>query len=105
MMSILSVSPTVALRKRSRASRPLVAEICPNPCGQIVEIIFDAQTTIDLEISVYDVQGRIVKEPIQKTINGKSSLLLNTSPLAKGTYFVRVNHQQGSLLKKFVVTH
>ncbi len=92
-------------KKSSRASRPLVAEICPNPCGQIVEIIFDVKTTIDLEISVYDVQGRVVKEPIQKTINGKSSLLLNTSPLANGTYFVRVNHQQGILLKKFIVTH
>lgn len=82
---------------------PISVEIYPNPCAKNIKIFSNAKRSVELEISLYDVQGQVIEEPIKKIMNAMSAFHISTTHLPNGTYFVKVNCAQGVCFKKFVV--
>ena len=68
--------------------------IYPNPVNNILYI----ETEVEIkEVVVYDVYGRQ-----QSTVNGQQSLSIDLSNLNTGIYFVKINTNQGEIVKRFI---
>lgn len=78
-------------------------EIYPNPSVQKINILLTAKQTEEIKVSLYDVQGQMIGQPIRKTINKMCSFHINTAHLSNGTYFVKVDYTKGACFKKFIV--
>ena len=65
----------------------------PNPFNPIVKIPFEINQESDVELSIFDVQGKKVKElmPPQKMNPGKYTIEWNASPYPSGMYFYTIH--------------
>jgi hypothetical protein len=82
-----------------------IVSLTPNPAGHSLEVRLTlpaGEATID----VYDVAGRRVSS-LTKTIaqSGDRIETLDTSSIAAGVYFLRVETLQGRATRKFAVVH
>lgn len=74
-----------------------VTPIYPNPFNDTTTLQFSLNATKNIRISLYDLNGRFVKEIINKNvIRGKHSIKIEMtnqsgSSLATGIYFIRIN--------------
>jgi hypothetical protein len=78
--------------------------IYPNPAHDKVTIAFEMTTAAKVEISVYNLMGKLVKNvDLGERPEGRHDAILNCSNLASGTYIVRltIGTQQSS--SKFIV--
>jgi hypothetical protein len=65
--------------------------VFPNPVIDIWSVELDLEESGALEISVFDVQGRKIKEVLNSNVaKGESLFSFNKNGLSNGTYFVRV---------------
>lgn len=63
----------------------------PNPFNPTTELQFELATVSQVELSVYDVQGRLVSELINDVVQpGTHSVRFDASSLASGVYFARL---------------
>ena len=72
--------------------------VFPNPVIDMVTISNAENIGID-EITVYDVNGRIIKSQEGKTAN---EIQLNIEDLATGTYLLHIQTNAGTAVKKFI---
>lgn len=95
---IVSVPSSISSRELS-LSPPF-----PNPATQEVSIPFTLESAQRVEVTLYDLEGRPVwSSGIQNFTAGKQVIELETSALASGTYFFRLNAEKGALAGKFMV--
>lgn len=67
-------------------------KIYPNPASDLIKI----ETNLSLEIiEIYDVNGKSVSR-----LNGETIVVIND--LSNGTYFIKLFHETGFILKKFI---
>ena len=72
-------------------------EIYPNPVND--KLYIETQTlTQTLTIDVYDIYGRRQ----QSTVNGQQSLSIDLSELKNGIYFIKINTEEGNIVKRFI---
>lgn len=71
-------------------------KIYPNPATTDLNISVDGQNSIEVEI--YNILGKIM---IKETITGSDKI--NVSNLIPGTYFVKLNSEKNSTVKKFII--
>jgi hypothetical protein len=79
----------------------------PNPGYDLLNIEFELAESTEIEIRIFDLQGRLVKTLFNNfAAKGKNMLTFNRLALISGTYFVRIE-SGGNVLKskKFVVIH
>ena len=75
------------------------ASIFPNPGYDIVTIKFQLPKRTDVEINLYDINGRLVRTLFRDTARpGENILTFNRSVLTSGVYFVRIIGD-GTLIK------
>jgi len=73
------------------SSPDLFATTAPNPFINNTTIRYRVETPAHVTIAVYDANGRLVKELVdQQQTAGNYSVLLNSSNLRPGTYFIKV---------------
>jgi len=82
---------------RSRFDEEVITEsqptLYPNPAVNTAFISLILKKDALVNISVVDMEGRIVIRSFQKSLNaGKQVIDVNTSHLSKGTYFVQVSY-------------
>ena len=75
----------------------------PNPVNDLLHVRLNVPGAHDADISVEDMTGRVV---LSRGIGGHGALAnteldLDVSPLAIGTYILRVTHSGGQLIGKF----
>jgi len=79
----------------------MTLDVLPNPFNDKVKIRFNLSIPSDLVLSVYDVNGRIVKEILSGKLHaGESEWLVNG--FDSGVYFVVLQSRCGSMVKKIV---
>lgn len=76
----------------------------PNPFNPVTSIRFDVPFTQKVELSVYDVLGRKVKELYNNVVNaGQYSVEFNASGLASGVYIYRIKSDSFTDSKKLLL--
>ncbi len=72
--------------------------IYPNPAGESINIIC-GDNSVGSIIEILDINGKVVK---QTSVLSGNSVIVNTSDLAAGVYFVRINKGSVVLTSKFI---
>lgn len=78
----------------------------PNPTKDEATIKIINENDQKVTINVYDIQGRLVKSPIEKDVEkGESIISINTADLKNGIYFVEVTAGNKTSKIEMVVSH
>jgi YbbR domain-containing protein len=77
--------------------------IYPNPVRNNANIAFTLGFMSDVEITVLDINGKMVKNFLNTNMDeGDHQLSLDVSSLTSGTYLVRLEANQDAKVTKFV---
>ncbi len=77
----------------------------PNPCKLETNISFTLVTEAAVNISVFDLSGRLVAEiPFRSYPEGRNQILLNTSALAPACYLIQIQAGNDRATKRLIVT-
>ena len=79
----------------------LFAQIFPNPSSDYVSIRLSGDWNNELQLKIYDVQGKMVYEAFEE----KSNFVISTNSYADGMYFVEITDGEHQLIKKLSVQH
>ncbi|MCB9034144.1 MAG: T9SS type A sorting domain-containing protein [Chitinophagales bacterium] len=74
-----------------------IANIYPNPTNAFVNIDYQSTTNNNLNINIYDATGKLMLNKQEAVNEGLNKLILDLSVLAKGTYILQMNNQDGTL--------
>ncbi|MEY3442038.1 MAG: hypothetical protein RLZZ519_319, partial [Bacteroidota bacterium] len=96
--------PTIVGAEAEPLPATFEATAFPNPTVDMMSVELVLQADAFLDISVYDNQGRLVKTLIRDLVRtGRNRFSFSTSPLAAGTYFLRISDGQQLLAEKKIV--
>ena len=66
--------------------------VSPNPSSGSPELFFNMEKTSTVDISLYDISGRLMKQLFNETLSaGNNSMKVDDSGLASGMYFITVH--------------
>ena len=76
--------------------------VYPNPAGELVNISFDYTGTEDVQVSIRDLQGRLV---VQESMTGANNIRtqFDVSNFQSGIYNVSIQNTKGIVTQNFVV--
>lgn len=82
-----------------------LVSIYPNPVSESATLRINTQTTGALNVSVYDLTGKLVLSPVQNhnLVSGDNKFLIDTNNLHNGIYFVTLSTPNGKETVKLVV--
>ncbi len=92
---------TVGVEEISNANQNNLVFIQPNPSSGKCEIIFSANSTQTIKISLTDINGRELVQENYNATAGINHYVLNTTPFENGIYILRTGNQ----VAKLVVQH
>ncbi len=76
----------------------------PNPFNPVVNIVYDIPNDCNLELSVFDMRGRLVDRLISGYVEaGYYEIRWNAGTLASGIYFLRMKTPEIILTRKMVL--
>ncbi len=75
----------------------------PNPFNGSAEIVFSLNQTVQVEIGIYNIQGRMVEQYKGSFSAGDNRLQLNLTSQPSGIYFVNLQAGQASRTEKIVL--
>ncbi|MBA3681814.1 MAG: T9SS type A sorting domain-containing protein [Bacteroidetes bacterium] len=83
-----------------------IVSVYPNPASDVATLVIDAISTSVLNVSVYDLNGKLVASPVvdQTLQSGENTFTINTSNLNNGVYFVTLSSNNGKETVKLVVS-
>lgn len=87
--------------------QPTIASLSvfPNPTHGPTQVQFQAYETANLEWTLTDISGRIIRQGAEKDFKGQFSSNLDFTKETNGIYFLRVVHGEETFIKKIVVQH
>jgi hypothetical protein len=82
-------------------------KVFPNPSSDVTNLWFKASGDASYKVTVYDINGRIMmQEATGKLMEGEQRLVLNTTQLTSGMYFITVSGTNNfNANSKLVITH
>ena len=87
-------------------SGPSFAKLYPNPTGDAATIAITLKKADHISISVFNIEGKEAMNSVNKVLSaGEQQIVLNTSALANGTYFVQIATGSQITKMKMVVQH
>ncbi|MBK8981976.1 MAG: T9SS type A sorting domain-containing protein [Ignavibacteria bacterium] len=76
----------------------------PNPFNPVTSIKFDIAKNTPVKLSIYDINGKLVRELVNSELNaGTYSYSLNAADLNSGVYFYRMETNEFTDAKKFML--
>lgn len=76
----------------------------PNPFNPTTEIIFDLNKDSDVNLSVYNSNGQLVKELVKDNLSaGYHNVTFDAAGLNSGLYFYRLNYGDKAITKKMIL--
>lgn len=79
-----------------------VIDLSPNPTNDVVRINFESNTRGNIDFTVTDVTGRIVKTQSSFATLGNNSFVIDMTDLTSGTYFVSMTDGKNTSVEKVV---
>ncbi len=78
--------------------------IYPNPVVSSATVAFDLEQNTNVELNIYDIQGRVVKMISSDNLQpGHQTININVNDLDKGTYIVKLVAGSKTATSKFVI--
>lgn len=98
----LSVAQNNSNNSIKETKKPTIS-VFPNPARYNSTLVFELNSTNDVDIQFYNISGRLVKT-VQKTnlMEGRNEVVFSTSELPQGTYIIRVRAGQEIQSTKFI---
>lgn len=100
--NILPFGEATNIRSAGNITDKLSAEIYPNPANDFINLSIKNQSASDIKISLSDVTG---KELLKQEIRAKNKNIEHRIPvkdLALGTYFVKIQTEEGFVVKQII---
>ncbi|MCB9232062.1 MAG: T9SS type A sorting domain-containing protein [Bacteroidia bacterium] len=102
-ISEVKAPPSVGVEEEIKRS-PVTVESWPNPASEFVTVEFDLEKSMDLEVALYDLQGRqVMLLWADRAKGGKNRFSFSTDPLAMGVFFLKIKGQDGMVASKKIV--
>ncbi len=83
----------------------LSLKMYPNPANSEVRFDFDLGASTSLNIRIFDMNGKLIKEVSRQQLAGQNSMLIQLDKFEEGIYLVAMDSEAGSSYKKLVITH
>lgn len=97
----LHINNTTLNTKEHTLSKTL--NLYPNPTDGLVNIDFELESSGNVAMEVYDMQGVKIATPlIGDRSKGKHTISVNTSHLSSGMYIIKINYSDQMITKKFI---
>ena len=80
-----------------------VVRIYPNPASDLIHIISSDKSLILTGLKVFDVSGREIEVAFE--IQSGSSIIVNTSTLKNGSYYLQLLHKNGKITKQIIIAN
>lgn len=93
----------MVLTGASEFKTPNLMEVFPNPSFGKTRVNYSAKQNEQINVSVFDVTGKLVEKITESGNSGSSSIELNTSEWEKGIYLVQITQDKYQVTKKLVV--
>ena len=77
--------------------------IYPNPSNDIFNIVFNTNTTQDIDLKVHNVLGEVIFSELLKNFNGKYNKSVDLSQYPNAIYILQLNTQDGMINKKLLL--
>lgn len=77
--------------------------VYPNPMKYQGAIEFEAQFTGNVDINIFDINGRQVKTWQERVVKGQNQITLDVNTLRSGTYYATLQGGESRSLAKFIV--
>ena len=83
------------------------ASVAPNPMDNFTTLYFNLSKEEMVDLSIIDVSGRVIHNPILKKIfqKGNNQIEINTSNLKNGIYFLSLKINDSTIVKRIAVIH
>jgi len=75
----------------------IVVTVYPNPCTDIVQVEFEKSQDHEIDLQIFDITGQLLEQTVQ---NNNRKVVLNTSKLSSGIYFLRIQINNQTITKK-----
>jgi hypothetical protein len=75
----------------------------PNPADEELNIQFSVNDNTDVNLVVQDITGKRIRTSLVKASSGKNLVMMNTSDLASGMYFMNVLQGNSKKTIQFVI--
>lgn len=79
--------------------------VYPNPVTDILNINFDLNNSTASKIEILDLSGKQVAVIADENLTGMVSKQINTTEFKSGIYFVKIQSENETITKKFIVVH
>jgi hypothetical protein len=85
------------------ATAPALLSIYPNPATESATIVYSSSNEQAVNISISDVNGRVLKTITSTVKQGENKTTIQTSGFAPGVYFIRLVTETGTEEKKLII--
>lgn len=75
--------------------------IFPNPADQFINVTFDVNAYHNVNVSLIDSKGAT----LYSSLINEGNTVINTSNIAAGVYYVKLNSDEGNKVQKVVIAH
>ena len=82
-----------------------VINVYPNPASNDLSISYSVNGSSAVEISLYDITGKLVKQLLNETLTGKGVANVDVSSIAQGEYNLVMKSVNGTDAHKIIVAH
>ncbi len=97
-------TPTPGVGVEDVVEAYVLAQNYPNPFNPVTNITFALPTSSDVNLTVFDMAGRIVKTLVNGYVNaGSYDVTFDASNLASGVYFYKLSADNTNIVKKMVL--
>jgi hypothetical protein len=80
-----------------------ISEIIPNPVSDVASLIIQAKNAVSINITITDVNGKIISNAPYNLSAGTNTLKLQTQPLAAGAYYLSIVVEgKTAVLRRFI---
>ncbi len=98
-----NVNISGTLGEEEIVNNPFDLQLFPNPVIGYSTLIFDAGGSSALKITVKDLMGRELKVLADANFSGENQITFDSGEFSKGVYFLTLEHEGKTYVKKFVV--
>ncbi len=74
----------------------------PNPTNQSIFLNYEAKHEAEINISIFDLTGKEIKNIQTQLLTGKNNLKLDTETFESGIYFIEIRNEHSSIKIKFI---
>jgi hypothetical protein len=77
----------------------------PNPATNMVNVELALEATTDINISLIDFTGKVVYNNSFENVNSNTTIPVSIENVISGVYLVKIDSQEGSTVKRLVVSN